>query len=79
MKSQAFEILPKDLLKITIKESYKLQEVLTENFNSLDASMLKVPREEYQKPKNDWRIISGCFSVISKFSEKYPKIAGSVL
>ncbi len=51
MKSQAFEILPKDLLKITIKESYKLQEVLTENFNSLDASMLKVPREEYQKPK----------------------------
>ena len=61
MKSQSIERLLKDLLHITTRESDKLSEVLAENFDLLDEQIVKILREEYQKPKNDYRVLCGCF------------------
>ena len=61
MKSQSIERLLRDLLHITTIESDKLSEVLAENFDLLDEQIVKILREEYQKPKNDYRVLCGCF------------------
>jgi len=74
MKSQPIEMLLRDLLRITIREPHTLSEILADNFDFLDEQIVKILREEYQKPKNDWKVICGCFSVIWKASQKYPRI-----
>jgi len=74
MKSQSIEILLKDLLRITTREPHKLSEILADNFDFFDEQIVKILREEYQKPKNDYRVLCGCFSVIWKTSQKYPRI-----
>jgi hypothetical protein len=79
MKSQSIERLLKDLLHITTRESDKLSEVLAENFDLLDEQIVKILREEYQKPKNDHRVLCGCFSVIWQAFQKYPRIGGKSL
>jgi hypothetical protein len=79
MKSQSIERLLKDLLHITTRESDKLSEVLAENFDLLDEQIVKILREEYQKPKNDYRVLCGCFSVIWKVFQKYPRIGNKNL
>ena len=78
MKSQQIEMLLKDLLSITTKEHRKLSEILAENFGSFDEQIVKILREEYQEPKNDWKVICGCFSVIGEASRKYPRIGNEV-
>ena len=79
MKSQSIERLLRDLLHITTIESDKLSEVLAENFDLLDEQIVKILREEYQKPKNDYRVLCGCFSVIWKAYQKYPIIGNKNL
>jgi hypothetical protein len=74
MKSQSIEILLKDLLRITTRENHKLPEILADNFNFFDEQIVKILREEYQKPKNDYKVLCGCFSVIWKASQKCPRI-----
>ena len=74
MKSQSIERLLRDLLHINTRESDKLSEILAENFDFLDEQIVKILREEYQKPKNDYRVLCGCFSVIEKAFQKYPRI-----
>jgi hypothetical protein len=79
MKSQSIERLLKGLLHITTRESDKLSEVLAENFSFFDEQIVKILREEYQKPKNDYRVLCGCFSVIWKAFQKYPRIGNKSL
>ena len=79
MKSQSIERLLKGLLHITTRESDKLSEVLAENFSFFDEQIVKILREEYQKPKNDYRVLCGCFSVIWKVFQKYPRIGNKNL
>lgn len=79
MKSQSIERLLRDLLHITTRESDKLSEVLAENFDLLDEQIVKILRKEYQKPKNDYRVLCGCFSVIWKVFQKYPRIGNKSL
>ena len=74
MKSQPIEMLLRDLLRITMREPHRLSEILADNFDFFDEQIVKILREEYQKPKNDWKVICGCFSVIWKASQKYPRI-----
>ncbi len=41
---------------------------------------MKIPREEYQKQKNDYRVLCGCFSVIWKaFQNSYPLLNRGLL
>ena len=79
MKSQSIERLLRDLLHITTRESDKLSEILAENFDFLDEQIVKILREEYQKQKNDYRVLCGCFSVIWKAVQKYPRIGNKSL
>jgi archaellum component FlaC len=79
MKSQSIERLLRDLLHITTRESDKLSEILAENFDFLNEQIVKILREEYQKPKNDYRVLCGCFSVIEKAFQKYPRIGSKNL
>jgi hypothetical protein len=74
MKSQPIEMLLRDLLRITTREAHRLSEILANNFDLFDEQIVKILREEYQKPKNDWKVIRGCLSVIWKASQKYPRI-----
>ena len=74
MKSQPIEMLLRELLCITTREPHRLSEILADNFDFFDEQIVKILSEEYQKPKNDWKVISGCFSVIWKASQKYPRI-----
>lgn len=74
MKAQRTEILLKDLFRITTRENYRLSAVLAENFDFFDEQIVKILREEYQKPKNEWKVICGCLLVIWKASQKYPRI-----
>jgi hypothetical protein len=78
MKSQSVEILLKDLLRVATRETYKLPEILADNFDLFDEQIVKILKEEYQKPKNDYKVICGCFSVIWKASQKYPRISNKV-
>jgi len=78
MKSQAIEMLLKDLLRITTREPHKLSEILAEDLDFFNEQIVKILREEYQKPKNDWKVICGCLSVIGKASQKYPRIGNKV-
>jgi hypothetical protein len=74
VKSQSIEILLKDLLRITTKETHKLSEILADNFDFFGEQIVKILREEYQKPKNDYKALCGCFSVIWKVSQKQSRI-----
>jgi hypothetical protein len=78
MKSQQIEILLKDLLHITTRESYRLSEILAENFDFFKDQIVRILREEYEKPKNDWRIVCGCFSVIWQASQKHSRIGDKI-
>ncbi len=78
MKSQPIEMLLKDLLRITTRESHRLSEILAENFDFFNEQIVRILREEYEKPKNDWKVICGCFSVIWKASQKHPRIGDKV-
>ena len=78
MKSQPIEWLLRDLLSITTGEQRKLSEILTDNFDFFSEQIVKILREEYKKPKNDWKVICGCFSVIGKASQKYHRIGNKV-
>lgn len=78
MKPQPIETLLKDLLSITTREHRKLSEILADNFDFLDEQIMKILREEYQKPKNDSRVRCGCFSVIGEASKKYLRIGNKV-
>lgn len=49
------------------------------NFDFLDEQTVKILREEYQKHKNDYRVLCGCFSVIWKAFQKYPRIGNKSL
>jgi hypothetical protein len=79
MKSESIERLLKDLLHITTRESDKLSEILAENFYFFDEQIVKILREEYQKPKNDYRVLCGCFSIIWRAFQKYPRIGNKNL
>jgi len=68
------EILLKDLLHRTTRGSNKLSETLAENFDFFDEQIINILEGEYQRSKNDWRVICGCFSVIGKASKSYPRI-----
>ena len=78
MNAQNVEILLKDLLRITTRETYKLSEVLARNFNFFNETIIKILKEEYQKPKNDWKVLCGCFSVIWKASQGRPIIGDEI-
>jgi len=71
-------MLLRDLLSIIPKENRKLSDILADDFGFLDEQIVKILREEYQKPKNDWKVICGCFSVIGEASRKYPRIGNKV-
>jgi len=68
------EILLKDLLSITKIRSDKLPEVMTNNFNFFYKEIIELLRREYHKPKNNWRILCGCFLVIGNASKKHLRI-----
>jgi hypothetical protein len=60
------EILLRNLLSITTTKSDRLSEVITDHFNFFGKQVIKILKEEYQRPKNDWRILCGCLLVIGK-------------
>jgi hypothetical protein len=74
VKSQRIEMLLRDLLRITTREPHRLSEILADNFDFFDEQIVKILSEEYLKSKNDWKVICGCFSVIWKASQKYPRL-----
>lgn len=78
MKSQSIEILLRDLLRIATREPHRLSEILADNFDFFDEQIVKILGEEYQKPKNDWKVICGCFAVIWKASQKYSRIGNKI-
>jgi len=71
-------MLLKDLLRIATRETHKLPEILADNFNLYDKQIAKILKEEYQKPKSDYRVLCGCFSVIWGASQRYPRISYKV-
>lgn len=76
MKSKLIEKLLKDLLCITTRETHKLPEILANNFDILGEQIVKILKGEYKKPKNDYRVLCGCFLIIWRVSRYYP-IAGN--
>ena len=71
------EMLLKDLLRITARESNKLSNILAENFGIVGEELVKILKEEYRKPENDWKVISGCFCVICEASKRRAAIIGN--
>jgi len=51
--------------------SDKLSEVLAEHFNFFGKRVIKILKEEYRKPKNDYKIICGCLLVIGNAARRY--------
>jgi len=78
MKPQQTEMLLKDLLRITTIKSDRLSEVLGDDFGFLNRQIVKILREQYQEPRNDWKVICGCFSVIGEASKRYPRIGSKI-
>ncbi len=74
MKLKSIEKLLKDFLRITTRDTHRLSEILADNFDLFEEQIVKILRDEYQKPKNDYKVICGCFSIILRASREYPRV-----
>ena len=72
-------MLIRDLLRNTTKESRTLSEILADKFDSIDEQIVRILSEEYKKPKNDYRVLCGCFSVLWQASQKYARVGNKTV